>query len=1120
MGTGDEHPSSLGVETPPDAGQPDAGAERFRLVMSIFDKAAAVEGGAREALLKQECGADATLLREVEAMLKHAAAPAAGLTAGGGLAPSVAGRIIGKASIESASRALMPLLKGEYRILGTLGHGGMGVVYRAEQTIPRRMVAIKAIRPGLTSRQVLRRFEREAHILGRLQHPGIAQVYEAGAASSARADEAFFVMELVDGIPITEFVREEKLGVREKLEIVAKVCDAVQHAHQRRVIHRDLKPGNILVTKDGQPKILDFGVARLETDQDTASITRQTHAGQLIGTLAYMAPEQLEGAEVDARADVYALGVVLYQLLTGKLPHDFKGSSLLEAARIIREDEPARVTRIDPSLKGDVDIMVQKATERDRERRYQSAADLGADIRRHLAGDPIQARADSAVYVIRKQLSRHKGATGVIAAAILALAFFSVYASVQSRREAAARHLADANAERYRAELSVNNVERGRLLGLTGNFPAAEQLIWDEHSAAPSDLSYWALWELYARTPTRATLGGHPREVRLVAASADGKAVATASLSELRVWDAQTWACTHVIRTDSDIRALKFSPDSAFVLVTCLSGETGVWRVSSGERVGTAQCDRASGLGIVGDGRAPWTVVVCGRDDALHLYQLGADGALNDATEIPLNHAPLGDQTTVAINPGGSLAVVGFGDGSARAWRLDTRELVWENHEHGGLIGGVSFSPDGSTLLTGSNDKTVLSYDVSGTTITPTPGRAHMQGWDNGTVRCLAYSEDGKYLLASGYWRTEVWDAKTHEKAKGFVTCSETGGSAVWLAHDSMILATGSGNLAHVWDAHPNGHMQRLSAHRGGGWCAALSQQGLMASGGDAGDVRLWNWPSLDPAFELQSHRGRVRTLVFSHDGRTLATGGADGVFKLWDMESRHCRLTVDDVRREFYGLCFSPDDRFLLTTVRDGAARIFDVSTGEVAAVLTGGLSNDGHITAAFSPDGEWLASTHGHIVSVWHAPFADPSDNIDVVGPSGWSLCWLDKPGIIALGTWEGKIELWDIRTKSMVKAMSGHTQIVMSLALGPTLRDGSRTLVSASSDGTIKMWNPQTGSCLLTLSPEAGAATSIAASADGKSIVSTHEDGWDRIWDLTYYEPHIASAAAFHRIPPAPN
>jgi WD40 repeat protein/serine/threonine protein kinase len=1084
--------------------------------MAVFEKAIGTEGSAREQFLTQECGADQGLRAEVEKMLGHAAAPSVGLTAGGGMAPSVAGRIIGKASIESASKALMPLLKGEYRILGTVGHGGMGVVYRAEQSIPRRIVAIKAIRPGLTSRQVLRRFEHEAHILGRLQHPGIAQVYEAGAASSARADEAFFVMEYVDGSPITDYARSAGLGVQEKLEIIARVADAVQHAHQRRVIHRDIKPGNILVTRDGQPKILDFGVARLDSAEGTESITRQTHAGQLIGTLAYMAPEQLEGAEVDARADVYALGVVLYQLLTGKLPHDFKGSSLLEAARLIREEEPARITRVDPSLRGDIDIIVQKSTERDRERRYQSASDLAADIRRHLRGEPIQARADSAVYVIRKQLSRHKGPTAAIIAALLGLAGFSVYASVQSSRQATARQLAETNAARYRAQLSVNNIERGRLLGMTGNFPAAEQFIWNEHAASPSDLSYWALWELYSRTPTRATLGGHPREVRYVAASRNSRYAATVSAAELHLWETTNWTCTHVLSMPEEIRAVRFSPDGSFVLATCLSGQTGVWRTSDGERIGGAACDKACGMAIAPTGEAPWPVAVMGRSEGVLLYKLSSDGSLVADSSIPFQTPPTAEQAAMAMNADRTLLAAGFGNGTVRVWRLDSGEMIWENHEHRGIIGGLAFSPDGGTLVTGSNDKMMFSYDVAGYTITSSPGRAHTQGWDNGTVRSLNYSDDGKYVVAAGYWRTEVWDALTHAVAKGFVRCPETGGSAVWLGNDSMILATGSGSFARVWDAHPNGHMSKFSGHPGGGWCAAISPSGdLAATAGDGGEVRLWKWPSMEPAFDVQPpHSGRVRALAFSHDGRTLASGGTDGVLRLWDLESRHCRLTFDSVHREYYDLAFSPDDRFVVATNRDGAARLIDASTGDVAASLTGGPATDGHLSAAFSPDGQSIASTHGHVLTVWNAPFTDPGNNFEQIGPSGWSLCWLDQPGIVALGGWEGKIDLWDTRTGTRVQTLAGHTQIVTSVTLGPPLSNGHRALVSSSTDGTIKMWNPETGNCLLTLSPEAGTVSRVAASADGMTLLSTHEDGWQRVWDLTYYQPHIRSAAVFHQ------
>src|SRR6185295_15483743 len=258
----------------------------------------------------------------------------------------------------------------------------------------------------------------------------------------------------------------------------------------------------------------------------------------------------------------------------------------------------------------------------------QSAADLAADIRRHIKAEPIQARADSAVYVIRKQLARHKGVTAAIAAALLGLAAFSVYAGLQSASQATARSLADANAARYRAELSTTNIERGRLFGVTGNFPGAEQLIWNEHAQAPSDLSYWALWELYSRMPTRATLGGHPREVKIVAASPDGHAALSASVNEIHVWNTGTWACTRVLQMDSDVRGARFTPDGAYVLGASGSGDVGVWRTDNGTRVGNAACKGARGCVIAPSGAAPWPVGVMGRDNVLHMFNLGADGGL------------------------------------------------------------------------------------------------------------------------------------------------------------------------------------------------------------------------------------------------------------------------------------------------------------------------------------------------------------------------------------------------------------------------------------------------------------------------------------------------------------
>ena len=271
----------------------------------------------------------------------------------------------------------LPAIVGRYRILRLVGEGGMGVVYEAEQEHPRRIVALKVMKPGIASPEQVRRFEHESRALGRLQHAGIAQIYEAGTADAGFGPQHYFAMEFIRGQSLREYAQALHLNVRQRLELMIKICDAVHHAHQRGVIHRDLKPGNILVDASEQPKILDFGVAR-STDSD-AHATRQTDLGQLVGTLAYMSPEQVLGdpLELDTRSDVYALGVILYELLAGCLPYQIS-TKLHEAVQTIREQDPAPLSSISRTYRGDLETIVSKALEKDKTRRYASAADLAA----------------------------------------------------------------------------------------------------------------------------------------------------------------------------------------------------------------------------------------------------------------------------------------------------------------------------------------------------------------------------------------------------------------------------------------------------------------------------------------------------------------------------------------------------------------------------------------------------------------------------------------------------------------------------------------------------------------------------------------------------------------------
>ena len=447
--------------------------EEYEKVHAVLSQLVDHEPAERDTILDSLCRDDRRLKAMVKKMLAHTdgstfslldiAAP-----------PSEETHL----DAEHGSDEGLPTQIGPYRVLRRIGAGGMGTVYEAEQENPRRIVALKVVRPDVVSPKALKRLTYEAHVLGQIHHPHVAKVFDGGVTEQGRP---YFVMELVEGIPITQYCDRNRLSINERIDLFILVCQAVQHAHQKGIIHRDLKPSNVLVEcKEGKviPKIIDFGIAKITSEQ-LAGNTFVTEQGQMIGTPAYMSPEQADPSnqDIDTRSDIYSLGVLLYELLTGSLPFDLQfgpASGLAEIQRIIREEEPPRpstrlsdatiVSSVDRGahpagqgeaaaverradvrsltrrIRGDLDWIVMKCLEKDRARRYETANGLVLDIRRHLENEVVLAGPPAAGYRLKKFLRRNKGAAAVVVALIVILsggvvATTAMYLRAEAERE-------------------------------------------------------------------------------------------------------------------------------------------------------------------------------------------------------------------------------------------------------------------------------------------------------------------------------------------------------------------------------------------------------------------------------------------------------------------------------------------------------------------------------------------------------------------------------------------------------------------------------------------------------------------------------------------------------------
>ncbi|MEM8712197.1 MAG: WD40 repeat domain-containing serine/threonine-protein kinase, partial [Planctomycetota bacterium] len=441
-----------------------------------------------------------------------------------------------------------------FEIHGVLGRGGMGIVYRAAQSSPRRDVALKVLQPGFVKSDAVRRFARETDVLGALAHPGIATIHSAGTFDTGFGELPYFAMELVDGEPLDQFAESRKLGVHARCELVARVADAMQHAHERGVVHRDLKPANILVEEiDGvaQPRVLDFGIARCGEGANAGEDLTLTRTGQLFGTLPYMSPEQLEGGanDVDGRTDVYSLGAVLYELLSGRVPLEVDGQPLTEALRIIRETRPAALTNGPQAVPRDLTTIAQCALAKDPADRYPTAAALASDLRCFLEHRPIMAKRPGAWRRLRMYVRRNRVLVGGAAATIAVLSAGLVSTAILAKQnerlaenEASARRSSDRALYTAQVARAITFVDDPRFVGAIE--PVVER--WSSNSSPTSAHQGWEL-DFLRSVVTRTGRSGDPMsrvldiawsEERGLMVQADGgvSRMSPETLSEPETW--------------------------------------------------------------------------------------------------------------------------------------------------------------------------------------------------------------------------------------------------------------------------------------------------------------------------------------------------------------------------------------------------------------------------------------------------------------------------------------------------------------------------------------------------------------------------------------------------------
>jgi eukaryotic-like serine/threonine-protein kinase len=1033
---------------------------------------------------------------------------------------------------------------GDYEITRELARGGMGVVYQGRQVSLNRTVALKMILAGaLADETDVKRFYTEAEAAANLDHPGIVPIFEVGQHEG----QHYFSMGFVEGQSLAQRLKRGPLLFRQAAALMAAVTDAIDYAHQHGVIHRDLKPGNILLDPKGNPRVTDFGLAK--RIQGGSGLTG---SGQIMGTPGYMPPEQAGGqsGDVGPAADVYGLGATLYALITGRPP--FQAATPMETVIQVLSDEPVPPRRLIPSIPRDIETICLKCLEKQPDRRYASAAALAADLRRFLTGEPIEARPVTRLERAVKWARRKPPLAAAYTLGLLAVLLGGLggsalwqWRSAEGARDAAKSAQADAEGQRDTADVARGQADTARAAEKVARAEAESQREklerfdygrtmqaahqqWQGKKVAEAValldstrpyLRGWE-WRLVRRLchADLLTFKGHNTAVHSASFSPDGSWIVTWGGHTAKVWNAKSGA--ENLTVNGDVRfvtSVSFSPEGLRLIAVARNGPVKVLDGKSGAEVFTLK-------GVIGEEPNASFSPDGSRIVTVSYGRAKVWDAKSGAAVLTLKGSAT-SQPWPSISSDGSRILTGSFGGThgstATVWDAKSgTEIITLKADD--VIGLASFSPGGLQVVTVSQHGTAKVWDAkSGAVVLTLKGHAN---W----VAGASFSPDGSRLVTVDDNTAKIWDAKSGAEVLTLNGHTRRVSSASFSPDGSRVVTGSADGTAKVWNANPSTEVLTFKWHEGQVTSASFSPDGsrIVSGTGKVWDAKsgaelftlshgqrgglglfsrdgsriltggptLWDAKSGALVRALNVQAGQVTSASFSPDGSRFVFGTKENTAKIWDAESGLWVRTLVGHKGRVLSASFSPDGSRVVTGSEDNAAKIWVAKNGSVVFTLKGHTDAVG--SASFSPDGSRiLTQSRDNTGKVWDAKLGAELFTFRTRITQGDSAASLSPDGSRVLAQSDintGKV--WDAKSGAELFTFKMHTYYGFSASFSP---DGSRVL-TLSDDNTAKLWDAKSGAELFTLKGHTGPVNSAAFSPDGSRILTESRDGTAKVWD----------------------